>query len=231
MGSMIAAAALISVALVARSGQTGNGNIKEEQRQVGEFTGVEVGGGVHVDIRIGSERRVTITADENLLPLIRTRVEKGVLRLDRERELRPTRPIKLSVVTPKLDLIAASGGVKVKAQASASRKFTLEGNGGTEIDVRGIDAEDLVVDLTGGGEAKLSGRAKSASFDLSGGVVLDAHGLGVETAKINASGGVDARIAVSKEITGDMAGGVSLRVKGRPSIKVESTGGSAIRTD
>jgi Putative auto-transporter adhesin, head GIN domain len=230
MGSM-AAATLIAFALVGWSGEKGNGNIKEEQRQVAEFTGVEVGGGVELEIRTGGERRVTISADENVLPLLETKVENGVLQLRRANGLRPTRTIKLTVVTPKLEWIGVSGGVTLKAHAPASTKLTLEGSGGTEIDVRGIDVENLVVELTGGGQAQLAGKAKSARFELSGGVVLDAQGLEVETARIDASGGVDARIAVSKEITGEMSGGVGVRVKGRPSVKIDSSGGSAIRTE
>jgi hypothetical protein len=231
MISMTAAAAVATLALGGWFGEKGNGNIKEEQRQVGEFTGVEVGGGVHVDISIGNERRVTVTSDENLLPLIKTRVKNGVLQLDREREIRPTRPIKLTVVTPTLERIGASGGVTMNAQASASKRFTVEGSGGARINLRGVDAEQLDVELSGGVEAKIAGKARSSRLELSGGVGLDAQGLDVETAKIEASGGVDARLAVSKAITGDASGGVSVRIKGRPSIDVDTSGASAIRTD
>ena len=231
MISMTAAAAISALALGGWFGEKGNGNIKEEQRQVGEFSGVEVGGGVHVDITVGSERRVTVTADENLLPLIKTKLKRGVLQLEREVEIRPSRPIKLTVVTPTLERIGASGGVIMNAQIAPSKRFAVDGSGGAKIDLRGVDTDQLDVDLSGGVEAKIAGKARAARLELSGGVVLDAQGLDVETAKIDASGGVDARLAVSRAITGEASGGVSVRLKGRPSIDVDTSGASAIRAD
>lgn len=231
MISMTAAAAIAALALGGWHGERGNGHIKEEQRQVEEFNAVEVGGGVHVDITVGRERRVTVTADENLLPLIKTRVKGGVLHLERETELRTTKPIKLTVVTPTLERVGASGGVVMNVQAAANKRFAVDGSGGAKIDLRGVDAEQLDLELSGGVEAKVAGKARSARLELSGGVDLDAQGLDVETARINASGGVTARLAVSKAINGDTSGGVSVRIKGRPSIDVDTSGASAIRTD
>jgi hypothetical protein len=172
-----------------------------------------------------------VTADENLLPLIKTRVKDGILQLDREGDLHPTRPIRLTVVTPTLERIGASGGVIMNVQASATKRFTVHGSGGAKIDLRGVDAEQLDVDLSGGVVAKLAGKARSARLELSGGVNLDAPALDVDTAKIDATGGVDAKLAVSKAITGGASGGVSVRIKGRPSVDVNTTGASAVRTD
>ena len=231
MISMMAATAISALALGGWHGERGNGTLKEEERQVEEFKGVDVGGGLHVDITVGRERRVTVTADENLLPLIKTRVRGGILQLERETDIRPTRPIKLTVVTPTLERISASGGVVLNAQAAATKRFTLEASGGARIDLRGLDAEELELDLSGGVEAKIAGKARSARLEVSGGVDLDAQALEMETAKIQASGGVTAKLAVSKAITGDASGGVKVRIKGRPSIDVDTAGASSVRTD
>ena len=53
-------------------GTTGSGPVKTETREVGTFTKVEVSAGIGIDIQIGSAGPLTISAEENILPLILT---------------------------------------------------------------------------------------------------------------------------------------------------------------
>lgn len=227
MSSMVAVAVAAGV-LGGWFGVEGSGRIKEEARQVGEFTGVEVGGPVEAEVKIGPARKVTLIADDNLLPMVKTKVKDGVLRTELTGSVRPTRGIKLIVVTPKLDRVGASGGSSMRAQVAASKSFKVSGSGGANLDVAGIDAETLRVDLSGGVDAKLQGKAKSATYDLSGGVDFTAADLAVENAELDASGGVDAALTATNEVTGSASGGVSIKVKGRPAVKVSTSGGSSV---
>ena len=230
MISMTTAVTITALAMGGWWGEAGNGKIKEEPRSVGEFTGIDVGGGIEADVKIGSERKVTVTADENLLPLIKTQVENGVLKVYGN-NVRPTRSIRLTVVTPKLESIEAGGGVKLHAVATATRHLKIEAGGGAELDVSGIDSEEVTIELSGGVKARVAGRAKKANFDLSGGVEIEAQMLQLESATLDASGGVQGHLAVSQSISGETSGGVTLAVKGKPSVNVRASGGASIRTE
>lgn len=210
-------------------GIEGNGVVKEEARKVGAFSGVSVGGGVTADVQVGAEQKVTVIADENLLPHIKTKVENGVLSLDHS-NLRPTKGIKLVVVTPTLDSVEASGGVRMKVAAAPSKKFNAEASGGSELEIRGLKTDALTVDFSGGVDAKLLGSATHANIELSGGVELDAKELQIENARLDASGGVDAQLHVTQALAGDASGGVTVKVKGKPSLNVDSSGASSVRT-
>ncbi len=231
MTSIVAVAGAASLLVLGGwSGEKGSGRIKEEVRTVGAFHGVDVGGGVKADIRVGPERKVTVIADDNLLPKIHTKVVDGILTLDHD-NLDPTRPIRLVVVTPTLETIAASGGVEVKVRAAAMPKFRVDGSGGVEVDVQGLDVDALALDLSGGSKVKLAGKAKQAHLELSGGVKLSASDLVVTDAELDASGGVEAKLNVTGTLSGDASGGVNVKVTGRPKMKVETSGFSALVTE
>ncbi|HQS56543.1 MAG TPA: DUF2807 domain-containing protein, partial [Sediminibacterium sp.] len=57
----------------------GNGQLKKENRQVGQFTKVGSSGSWDVMIAYGSENSVQVEGDENLLPYIETKVENNKL--------------------------------------------------------------------------------------------------------------------------------------------------------
>lgn len=231
MVSFVAAAGAASLLVLGGwSDEEGNGRIKEEVREVEAFHGVEVGGDVEADIRVGPERKVTVTADDNLLPKIRTRVVDGVLTLE-YRDIDPTRPILLVVVTPKLDSIEANGAVRMKVRTAATPKFTVEGNGAAQFEIQGLDVEALTVDLSGAARARFAGKAKSADLDLSGGVSLLAADLVVGNAQLDASGAVEAKLNVTGTLSGDASGTVKVKVKGQPKIALERSGFVSVATE
>ena len=63
----------------------GSGVAKTQTRNVGQFTGVDLSLPANTEVRIGATEGVTIEADDNLLPMIETVVERGMLKI------RPTR--------------------------------------------------------------------------------------------------------------------------------------------
>lgn len=231
IGSTVAVAAAGVLAFGGLFGVEGNGKIKEDPRKVAAFTGVEVGGSVKADVRVGPEQKVVVVTDENLLPLVRTHVENGVLEVKFEKSLRPSKDVRLIVVTPKLDKVSASGGSELTAQVAASPRFSIEGSGGADIDVKGLDTAALLVELSGGVDADLAGRAKAASFELSGGVDLSGYGLAIEEANLEASGGVDVELNVSKRLVGEASGGVHVALKGNPELKLETSGAARVKRE
>lgn len=222
---------ITSLALGGLFGVHGSGNIKEEVRQVGAFTGLEVSGGIEVDLETGQQERVVVRADDNIVPLVVTEVRQGVLRIRTKDRIGYSKELRVQVSAREIRSIRASGGVEVKARLGRVPELSLVASGGVELDASGIDADQVKVDLSGGVEAKLAGRTKVVDYDASGGVELDAANLQAETAAVDLSGGVDAKIAAAQQVEGDASGGVDLQVRGRPSVKVDASGGASVRTE
>ena len=112
---------LLSVVTLTATGQKwqnikGNGNIKTEERQVGNFTGIEDQGSFDVEISYGESNTVKVEADENLLPVITTKVEGSKLVVATEKGgFSSAHRLKVYVTMATIDLIAVKGSGSISS--------------------------------------------------------------------------------------------------------------------
>jgi hypothetical protein len=131
------------------SGLEGSGTSATQTRDVAPFTAVELAGNNNVVIRVGEEQSVVVKADDNLLGRVTTKVDAGNLVIgNTSGSFTTNSPMSVEVSIPTLDAL------------------TLAGNG--NLLVRGIDAESLLVDLSGNGTVTASGTAGQLDATVSG---------------------------------------------------------------
>jgi hypothetical protein len=203
-----------------------------QTRKVSGFTGVEVSHGIDLYISNGPES-VSVSASTNeLRDQIITEVVHGVLR-----------------IYLKDNFNGGSGNTNMKAYVSLNNLKSLGASGGSHIFLKGlITADDLIVELSGGGDLKgnlnanrlnigqsggssveLTGKVKNLNLESSGGGRLKGYGLVTDVAKINSSGGSDAELTVNKQISVESSGGGSVSYKGTAVVvSVNSSGGGSL---
>src|SRR5262249_44881752 len=196
----------------------GSGNVKEEVRNVGEFSGVQVGHGFTANIAVGPSTSVKISADDNLLPLIKTEVRNGdlVIETDRSSSFQSSNPITISISTPKLERIAASGGAAVTADGTTGPRFSASVSGGGSAKVSGLKSDQVNVSASGGSRVELAGKAKSIKAQLSGGASLRANDVPTESVEVEGSGGSRAEVNASASLDASLSGGSRVTVNGDP---------------
>jgi hypothetical protein len=197
----VAAATLVSAALilptsgvVAKDWSTvtvnrtpmveGSGRIVQQSRNVGQFRAVRTMGSENVEVRFGPKSSVVIAADDNILPLLSTRVVDGTLKLESRGSYRTHEAIRVWITTPKLEEFTSmgSGNVVIHDLNSPHFKLTLQGSGDIQANGR-IGELDLV--LMGSGRARL---ADLWATDVSAGV------FGSGEATVHATGKLDAQM-------------------------------------
>ncbi|MEI8259557.1 MAG: head GIN domain-containing protein [Deltaproteobacteria bacterium] len=192
------------------SGLRGSGHPRSEQRTVETFDQVQISGGLNATVVVGPAVSLAITADDNLLPLITSRVDHGQLQIRTTQSISSVTPVNIQVSVPSLTTLDVSGGVTVTAT--------------------GINAPSFDVHASGGSSVTIGGRAPQFSATLSGGVQLQADGLVAERVRIDGTGGVRASIFASQQIDGAMAGGAMLEVQGNPGVRRVNASGAAMVT-
>ena len=70
-------------------GVHGSGNVASDKRDLTGFRAVDVGGVFQVEITAQKEFSVEVEGDDNLLPLIKTEVDDGVLKIQTDGKLSP----------------------------------------------------------------------------------------------------------------------------------------------
>jgi hypothetical protein len=140
----------------------GSGVGSKVARSTPAFSKLEVRGSVRAEVEVGKPHSLELLGDDNLLPLVRLRVNAGTLVIDSERVLKGTQPLVARITAPSLDgitLTAASDGfVKgVKADHFVARLV-----GATRLHADGT-SRMLEVVVKGAAQAKLKGLAVRAA--------------------------------------------------------------------
>ena len=221
---LFATVSLVSAAALART----------EERDVPEFDAVQIASGIRATVEIGPRRPVRVEADDDVLPLLEIRVVDGALRVGfkPETNLRGNHgTVSVSIQTPQLHSVGASGGSVVRATMSRGEESALQASGGGELHIRGVDANHLDVQGSGGSVVEIQGRAATLDLELSGGARLLGRNLSLKDVTVQASGGSVGELRADGRIRGSLSGGSGLHVRGGAKAKVAASGGSSVEIE
>lgn len=184
----------------------GSGNVKTESRQTTGFSNIVSKGSTDCTVTIGPTTRVEITADDNILPLIETRVEGDTLYLETK-----------GSYSTKTD-------VRVKVQVPDLVSYKTRGSGDAEI--LGIKSQRFAGEIVGSGDMKVVGEAESVSLSISGSGDMDLLGLTAKDASASISGSGDIRLFVTGTLDAQIRGSGDISYAGKPTKVNRSISGS-----
>jgi hypothetical protein len=211
------------------SAMEGSGTPRTESRTVPAFTRVNAGGAMEVVVTQGEAFRVEVTADDNLLMLVGTRVKDGTLMLGEDKPLRPRTPIKVAIAMPRVDGVELSGGgtMALRAVRGDALDTVLSGAGRLEADAM---VTRWTARLSGAGRAVFKGRADDVDATLSGAGNLDAGSVTALRARVVVSGTGSATVSASQLLDATVSGVGSVTYGGNPKeVKRKVSGMGAIR--
>lgn len=204
--------AALAVALLLLSGcrwagVKGNGDIETETRPIGDFTTIEASGAYEVTWTHGTPG-LQITADSNLLKLIDTDIDGKKFRIEWEKQLRPTRTIKVRVASSALTGAELNGAVRLNAADMRVPNFVLEANGATRVHLKGT----------------LDGLAAS----MNGASRLEAGELRSRVAELSITGAGRADVNASELLRVAISGAGRVTYGGNPNVQKDVTGAGRI---
>lgn len=220
---LLATAVLFSSAALANS----------EDRTVPQFSAVHISAGMHATVTIGPLKPVHLESDEATLSRIETVVEDGALqvRFKRSSGWSHSGEVKVTIQTPQLHALGASGGSIVDAAFTKADHGSIQASGGSQVTARGIDAAKLSLQASGGSVLRLAGNAAALSLELSGGSQFHGRDFSTRDADVQGSGGSQAELKASGSLRGALSGGSELHVTGGASTAVATSGGSGVYAD
>jgi hypothetical protein len=198
----------------------GNGNIKTEDRSVGNFKNVDVSGAAKVMVSQGDKASVKIEGDENLLQYIEVNQE-GDRIIVRERpgfRLLPTGDLRVYVTAPIFNRIDASGACDIIGQNKISNPENMEMHVSGAGDIKmEVDAPRLISSISGGGSIYLKGQTKDIDLELTGAGQAHCYELLSENTKVDISGAGSAEVYASVRLQAEVSGAGSVSYKGNAS--------------
>jgi putative autotransporter adhesin-like protein len=187
------------------------GGVTSEPRNVSDFNEVELRGVGNLSIQQANNESLTVEAELDVLPKIRTEVEDSRLIVGPEPNatINTTKPINYRLTVKDLNALELSGS----------------GN----VEVNGIDSDQLAVAISGAGGVGISGKVDSQNVEISGSGDYRAEDLESKEAKIDVGGSGSATVNVSDELDVEVSGVGSVEHVGDSTINQKVSGLGEVR--
>ena len=229
---MICAVALTACGLPVRFTEVrGSGNVITESRSVTGFNSVELSGIGTLIIEQGDRESLEITAEENLLPHIKSAVSASRLQLGGEDfvNLLPTKDIIYRLKVKNLRQIESSGLGVVEMKKLETDHLAIEISGSGRVSLDNLQAQTLTLEISGLGDVSIKGEVKSQQIEISGAGNYNAPNLSSENAEVEISGTGSAVLWVSQQLDMELSGAGTIHYYGSPTINSDVSGAGEIK--
>ena len=186
-------------------GEVGNGTIVKEEREIKNFTSIEISGAYSTEIMIGEEPSISIEADKNLLEYITTVNDGDRLIVKNSKPIYSSHKIRINVTVPDLNQLQLNGAGSVYAA--------------------NISADKFYVYLSGAGSINLQGKSNKLEAGMSGAGSLDAIKFISKDVRVLVSGVGSADVYASNSIQAFVSGIGSVDYYGKPENVVKNISG------
>jgi len=212
-----------------------------ENRNVGNFSGIEVSTGVNVVFKQENATNVKVYADSDKLQNVITKVENGILKVyidNKGAKKMKFKNLSVNISSPKMDVIKtssganfstvndlngtnvnidASSGSSVKGKFNISKTSYIEASSGSNVKVD-INTGSISVKSSSGSNVNIEGDADEGMIDVSSGAVIKAENLRLVNGEVESTSGSSVSVNVKDKMRVKASSGGSVRYKGNPKI-------------
>jgi hypothetical protein len=209
----------------------GKGPSVTENRIIADFSQVEMGVPGHLYYTPGTQFKVEITGQQNILDIIETEVKGDMLRVKFKdgRSISRHDGVTVKVTAPDLTGLGVNGSGNLHADPFQPSSATLWVNGSGELTVNKVNTAFLEGRISGSGEIKVfGGSATDVKLSISGSGEIEAAGLDAENVTTTTSGSGDMEVKASKLLDCKISGSGDVRYKGSPRVSTSISGSGRV---
>ena len=206
----------------------GNGNIVTIERSTDNYDAISVSGWFDVMLVDGTEGKLSIEGEENLLEYIITEVKDGklVVKVKKGYNLQPSSwkkdgGIKVTVPVESVSVLSLSGSgdiVGKKTIVSSEFSTSMSGSGNIALD---LECTTITASMSGSGDINLSGTTEVFEAQISGSGDIRAYELIADIVDARVSGSADIKVTANEMLTARVSGSGDILYRGDPK-KVDS---------
>ncbi len=181
----------------------GSGNIITEDREVSDFTKVDLKSIGNLTIIEGTEEALSITADDNLLQYITTDVVNGTLEISMKPNLSldPTRTIEYQLTVKELTDITLSGFGDINADTLDGEDIEVVLTGSGNITLANVKSENGLFKVSGFGDINIGSMVvDQPTFEITGSGDVEVDDLQAFTLDVKISGFGDANLTGKADV-------------------------------
>ncbi|MCK6447659.1 MAG: DUF2807 domain-containing protein [Planctomycetes bacterium] len=190
----------------------GSGVARTESRSVGGFERIHVNGSTDVVAEIGATPSLEVTADDNVLQYLETRVEDGTL---------------------VVELKSGSYSLRVQpvVKVVAPTLVGLEVDGSSDATISKLTGAGFAIEIDGSGNVRCSGAVDALDVDISGSGDVRARDLAAKRVTVGISGSGDVHVQALETLSVSIAGSGDVRYAGEPQVTQSIAGSGDVRRE
>lgn len=184
----------------------GSGKIATVKRDLGIFTELRQNISANVTVKAGKKSQCTITADENILPLIVTESLGNALQISSKESYITSQRVEIAIETPLLT--------------------RADMNGSGQMDISDVTKDKILLVLSGSGDISAKGQSAELDAKINGSGNVHAEGLKAGVVKVIINGSGKAKVHATASLTTEIRGSGDIIYTGSPAQFRSSVSGS-----
>jgi len=208
----------------------GSGNATTQRRHIGGFTAVSLSAPFAVVLRPASRESIEIVADDNVVPLIETRLRGSVtsrtleIGLPHGSRIDPRTPVVVTVEYVRLSVLLLGGAGSIAGSAVRAGKLDASIGGSGALRLPGLEADELAVSIGGSGVFEGDGRVRKVALAIGGSGRCQAEGLVAGEVSVSIAGSGSARVHAETALHASIVGSGEVFYRGAPALYTSSIG-------
>jgi hypothetical protein len=216
------------------AGVTGSGRIVEEVREISGFSAIRAAGSVNVTLKAAAHDRVTVKADDNVVPWIETRLVPGdrvvlEIGIGPVTRLQTSRTPEVTVEFRAIEDVSMHGSGDLRAEGIRGERFALSLAGSGDARITAMATRQFAAVVAGSGDVVVSGQADEQAYRLDGSGDVGAGRLRGRSVTVAIAGSGDAVVNASEALTATIEGSGDVVYSGTPRIVQRIDGSGRVR--
>jgi hypothetical protein len=210
---------------------SGQGDVVKQEIQLETLKGVKLGFSGDIILTQGSPQKIVLEGQQNIIDNIKRDVNDGIWRVNYERGVIQSKPVKVHITLATLEEAVVSGSGHITGtntfQNLGDFDAVISGSGGIDLSV---NAGDVEANISGSGDISLKGSARTLEARISGSGEIRASDLQTSDCEVSISGSGDATIHCTSSIETAISGSGDVRYKGNAEkVKASISGSGDVR--
>lgn len=214
----------------------GNGNVTTVNRTTSDYDGIRCAGSLDFKLVEGTEGKITISGESNLLEYVVTEVKNGslIVKIEDGKNLKQSNNKTILITIPYKDIesvsLSGSGDVWNDGTIKAT-DFSASVAGSGDV-ILNVNSTNTNASVSGSGDLTLNGKTTNLKASVAGSG--DFHGFKFDSINVNASvaGSGDIEVNCSGELKARVAGSGDIDYRGKPTKEdTKVVGSGSIEND
>lgn len=207
---------------------SGSGPVVSQQRNISNFTGIDLSLNATVNYSEGSSFSVQLNGQQNILDAIVTELNDGylVIRVPLDTKFISYSPITINITAPAVSNFNLSGNGTIQSSDTVHlQNGDLNISGSGNISLTTAISNDIDARVSGSGKVYIAnGSSSTVTTNISGSGNIDMSGVAAQSVKTYTSGSGDTKVNAINNLDAHISGSGKVYYYGNPAITADISG-------